>query len=270
MPAACKKNISCISLEKNMSVIIDTCIIMNIIRAVLNMLEDIEYEQHEEFERFCNLFKEYLKKMRLCPINQTIITTKRLYENEIDLTNVESSLYKIKKFKKIIKTNINGERIINDLLESYIFYKKKYSINKSDIDDLRKYIKQFYHRQKELSDNDLSLILLAMKQKNVRGNMILTDDIKLIDCIDLIRMYGKYKYRRTEYDVTALFGLTSLYFLGNIYFCCELHPIQYMNLIDVRELYVKSIEDSNPFPNKNYRYQLDNAIRIISRPDKEW
>ena len=264
MACQCNKYSTCMIFEKDMSAFIDTCIIMNIIKTVINMVEEADPLKYNVFELFCGLFKRYLKKMRLCPLNHKLITSKRLYDNEMDLDDDGCSLYDNKKFKKICESNINSKKIIKNLLEDYIFYKKQL-VKKDEIDSFRTYLKKIYHRQKELSNNDLSLILLALKNKNPNGGVIITDDMKLLDCINLIKLYDNHGY-----DSSHILGVSSLYYLGNIYFCCELDVSGYKKYFETRNEFINIISNSQQKQNVQYRKQIDSYYRIISRPDKVW
>jgi hypothetical protein len=269
MDIKCKKNTACISYEKDMTVIVDTCIIGNIIKAIINIMEEYGYEEVNKFDIFCGLLKIYLTKMRLCPLNHTLYTTTNIYNDEMDLNNSSCVFYNIDGLKDICGNEHTNYVLIKQLLESNITY-KKYSISDDKIKNFRIYIKNKYHRHKELSDNDISLIIISLELINEKGKMVLTDDIKIIDVIDIFRANKRYKFNKKTFDSSNIHRSTSLSYLGNIYFCCELFRNLYENLFKIRETYIRHIYSNNPHPNITYEKEVEYAYRIISRPDKPW
>lgn len=268
MSVSCKR-VTCVSYQKDMSVVVDTCVIWNVIGSVINFMEENGYPEDVKFEIFCGILKRYLKKMRLCPMNQKLFTTVNIYDNEMDLSNPACSLREVSGLKNMCDDDNIRYNIIKELLESYISINKRH-IKKTEIQDFRMYIKNHYERQKEISDNDISLVILAMKLQNENGELVLTDDIKVIEMVNIVRSRRRYRYNNGNLDTTLLYGLTSLYYFGNLYFCCELYRSYYIQLFKIRGEHINDVINSVEIPNPAYKGDIDNASRILARIDKLW
>ena len=268
MSARCDKNQPC--LERNKIVVIDTCVLTHVTSSILSLLNNGIFSPTDYLEGFYTFFEDYLMKMKLCPSNRILITSKKVYEDEIDPIRSNSALFKCKGFDLLGEIDSNAYQRIRRILLDNISY-GRYNVPSDEISQMRRYLRdsnQIYNRS---SDNDLSLLVLCIKLGQKLGGILLTDDINLIRCSDAIKENREILINSSRLDTTRMISTTSLLYMSEIYSCCIFGSAQFYSLYDIFFDYSKQIENNSPNSYSLYNQQLNEiALRVMSDVNKSY
>ncbi len=268
MSVQCKKFTTCISKVNNHILVVDTCVVENIIVSIMEMYKDKGLVMEEIFERMFSIFSDYLEKMSLCPLNNRLITSKRVFNKEMNPINESSALYKKDIINEVCLSKSNGFQIMRGVLNSNIFY-SNYGISESEIKELRNIIKNMKGFYGYPSNNDLSLILLCLKLGKKYGSFLLTDDSTLIESIDLLKQVPRIKINDNIYLTNKIIDLSTLSYLSDIYICCELYHEQFWTLYNFIDDFNKSIKNNSLFIYMTKQKSMNQVIAYMSKHPKE-
>lgn len=268
MSHKCKKYTTCINQDIGKIAVIDTCVVFNIMSAIIYLLKDTNIYDDKRFERFCHFLVDYLYKMGLCSSNEILNTTENIFFNEMNPLNSTSPIYDRSDIIDLCEEHESSYLNIHKLLNQYIKINDKISNN--EIKDIKKYLRKSNKLYQYPSDNDLSLIAFGLKKGQKKGGIIITDDNNLSTSLDIIKNKRLIELNSKKYDTTKLISYTSLGYLSNLYKCCELYYVEFWYLLKHIENFVKKIKKNSILDEIKQEKQVDQAYQTMAWVVKEY
>lgn len=220
----------------NNVLLVDTNVIGNLIKIKLPEPIDHRYRLVEHFNNFLTGYKCLLERIFNCSIDKRVYVTRRIFD-EIDMKNAGNPFRRKRDFKALgtICQNSADYEKMNKLHQSI------FSIEEIDETDLRKLRENFQNVSSNLSDQDLSLAVLAL-QKTLEMNrfsVIITDDEDFISFLKKLRdnEHIDLTFGEVSCSMLAFRHLTD--YVTEIYRCCKMEKSEYgpiyLGLYDIHD-----------------------------------
>ena len=268
MAALCKKNISCTNVDVDKIVIIDTCVIMNIMSSIIYNLKMKGFYGGDKFKRFMTFLNHILTILNYCPYGERIITTNFMYQGEINIFNTESTMRNFDELIDVCGGDVSNMELVGNLLNDKIVYRKD-GITMNKIKELRKYVRKTAKLYKFPSNNDFSLILLGLIRTQDRKGIILTDDDILSEALDAVTDNRNINLGSNVFDTTNLIRMSSLTYLTNSYRCCKLYQQEFSSLIEYLKNYVHDLKERTSYSLVLKEKDIERAYERVYDPEKE-
>jgi len=198
-------------------VVIDANFLFNIIELLVKQARESHPLPQEQYDTFLLDLELFLDKIRMCCYDGRFHVSRRVFEGEIDPTNETSSLYTkslaLREICRLNRQNYSG--VLNA-------FQSRFHITPVKDSDIR-CIKNMIRNPDSVGDNDLSLVVVALKKSRGQSEAwILTDDESFDSAILDVVSGGVVKLSFTTVNTTKIAPSGCLAYLTELHDCCEM------------------------------------------------
>ncbi|MBU7048031.1 MAG: hypothetical protein HXS54_16460 [Theionarchaea archaeon] len=208
----------------NNVLLVDTNAIGNLIKVQLPEQIDHTHWLVEHFNTFLIGYRSLLERIFSCSIDKKIYVTKKIFD-EIDMKRDSVPFRCDREFKTLrtICQNSADHEKMNNLHQSI------FSIEETDKTDLKKLRENFQNASRKVSDQDLSLAVLALKKmlEMKQASVIITDDEDFISFLKRLREQKQINLTFGEANCSLLAYRRLIDYIAEIYRCCNMEKIEY-------------------------------------------
>lgn len=206
----------------NNILLLDSNAIIDLVKIELPKRIDHTYRLREYFVNFLSEYNSLLERVFGCSIDGKNLITGKIFE-EIDMINSKSPLRKLNVLRTICE-NLSDYRKMNEV------HRSAFLVEEIDEPDLKKLRAIFPRITEKVSDQDLSLAVLALRKTQEMDSysvVIITNDERLRYFLGYLRdeMQIELSFGTTNCSRLAYRHLTE--YLTEIYRCCKMEKEEY-------------------------------------------
>ena len=270
MSIVCRNKHSCDNLYKEKVVVLDSNVLINIIKAINRIITDKALPRDRQFDEFISILEDFLVSIRLCAHNERIHVSRQVFSQEMNPINHASTLRQTPLFNAIIGDNNTYYHRVDTILNRHLTIFPS-AIPASDILQLKRSLRYSGSTGFNMpSDNDLSLLALTSKVGANVGGVLLTDDTNIQEASETLQRSRYVTLSKRRIDTQKIVSAGSLSYLSEVYHCCRLLSPRFFAVFDVLSNYVKGKSSSLPDRiTRNYERQFTQVIRSISDIPKQ-
>lgn len=204
----------------------DASSLFHFIRAINRMLKSSD---DTRFDDLLYVLKIFLTAISICSIDGKIHIPRKVYSQQIDPLNSNSSLRRMSELQYITKNRKRNFRELSRLFENF-FSSSSDPASEKDLEVIKRLIRGKVYEMP--ADTDLSLIVLSLRLGEDRGAVLVTDDTGLQQAVDVLTRNRVIELTSGKYDTNKTLAFSSLSYLEDPYICCKFLPQDFIALFD--------------------------------------